>query len=190
MRWVGFSHSAVGGCRGALGLFELVSSSCSVSLICSLLPLVLSPSPSSDRVKSGDTSVSSPSRVFTLSVVAAASGGTSGSFVSVWVRSGWAPAYVALWERPVVFGGSSFDLFGCPSALFLPFSAMAAAPCGTVPSVVTVFVVLSPASGWVSGSCVAGRSGIGRGRVSFVSLGRIGDCRRSSLACSAARIFS
>ena len=75
--WVGFSHSAVGGCRGTLGLFELVSSSCSVSLRSSLLPLILSPSPSSDRVKSRDTSVTLPSGVFTLSVVSAASGGTS-----------------------------------------------------------------------------------------------------------------
>jgi hypothetical protein len=53
-----------------------------------LLPLVLSPSPSSDRVKSGDTSVSSPSRVFTLSVVAVASWGTSGFSVSIRVGSG------------------------------------------------------------------------------------------------------
>jgi hypothetical protein len=86
--WVGFSHSAARGCRGTLGLFELVSSSCYVSLRSLLLPLILSPSPSSDRVKSGDTFVTSPSGVFTLSVVSAASRGTSGSFVSVWVRSG------------------------------------------------------------------------------------------------------
>ena len=67
--WVGFSISAVGGCGGTLGLFELVSSSCSVSSRSSVLPLMLSPSPSADKVKSRDTSATSPSRVFTLFVV-------------------------------------------------------------------------------------------------------------------------
>ena len=88
VEWVGFSHSAVGECRGTLGLFELVSSSCYVSSRSSLLPLILSPSPSSYRVKSRDTSITSPSRVFTLSVVSDASGSTSGSFISVWVWHG------------------------------------------------------------------------------------------------------
>ena len=72
--WVGFSHSAVGGCRGILGLFDLVSSSYFVSLRSSVLPLILSPAPSSDRVKSRDTNVTSPSRVFTLCVVVATPG--------------------------------------------------------------------------------------------------------------------
>ena len=76
------------GCRGTLSLFELVSSSCSVSLRSSLLQLILSPSPSFDRLKSRDTYVTSPFGVFTLSVVSAASRGTSGSFVSTWVRYG------------------------------------------------------------------------------------------------------
>jgi hypothetical protein len=50
MRLLGFSHSAVGWMRGTLGLFELFSSSCSPSSQSSLLPLILSPSPSSESV--------------------------------------------------------------------------------------------------------------------------------------------
>ena len=87
------------------------------------------------------------------------------------MRSDWAPALVAFWERHVVFGESPLDLFGSPAALFIPCSAMVAALCPASPSVVTVFVVLSPAFGWISGSYVAVRSGSSRGRVSFVSLG-------------------
>ena len=101
--WVGFSISAVGGCGGTLGLFELVSSSCFVSSRSSLLPLMLSPSPSSDRVKSRDTSATPPFGMFTLIVVSNASRRTSGSCFSIWVRSGCTPVLDVSW-RTVVFG--------------------------------------------------------------------------------------
>ena len=69
-----------------------------------------------------------------------------------------------------MFRESSLDLFGSPAALFFPCYAMVAALCAASPSVMIVFVALSPASRWVSGSCVAVRSGTGRGRVSFYVL--------------------
>ena len=77
-----FSHFAVGGCRGILSLFELVSSSCSVAWS-SLLPLMLSPSPSSDKVKSRDASATSPYGLSPLVVVFPTFGRISGSCISV-----------------------------------------------------------------------------------------------------------
>ena len=52
-----FSHYAAGARRGTFARFELLSSSLAPSCHSSLLPLMLSPSPSSERVKS---SMSSP----------------------------------------------------------------------------------------------------------------------------------
>ena len=55
MELLAFSHFAVGGCRGTLGLFELFSFSCTLSSRSSLLALMmLSPSPSSESKKSKD----------------------------------------------------------------------------------------------------------------------------------------
>jgi len=136
-----------------LGLFELVSSSCYVSPRSSLLPLMLSPSPSSYRVKSRDTSTTSPSGVFTLSVVSAAYGSTSGSCISVWARSGCAPMLDVSWRGTVVFGNSTLGLSGSLAALLLSFSARAAA-CATSSDVVFVSGAVSPAYGRTSGSCV------------------------------------
>jgi len=129
-KWVGFSHSAVGGCRGTLGLFELVSSSCSLSPLSPVLPLMLSPSPSSDSVWSRDISAMSPSGVFTLSVVSPANGSISGSCISVWARSGCAHVLDVAWRGAVLFGSSAFGMSGSPAALLLSCSARVAA-CAT-----------------------------------------------------------
>ena len=89
LRLLGFSHSAVGVCRGTLGLFEMFSSSCSPSFPSSVLPLImLSPSPYSESVKSMDISATSPYGVFTLSNVSPTSGRISGSTDEDWFGSG------------------------------------------------------------------------------------------------------
>ena len=102
---VGFSHSADGGCRGTLSLFELVSSSCSVSSRSSLFPLMLSPSSSSVRVKSRYTSATSPSGVLTLFSVSVASGRASGS----WFRSCFAMVAACAALSVVVFVTAAFS---------------------------------------------------------------------------------
>jgi hypothetical protein len=81
VRLLGFFQSLMGGCRGTLGLFELFSSSCSPSSLGSLLPLMLSPSPSSESVKSRDAFATSPSGVSALAIVSPASWKISGSSV-------------------------------------------------------------------------------------------------------------
>jgi hypothetical protein len=78
----GFSHFDVGGCRGVFSLFELVSSSCFVARSY-LLSLMLSPSLSSDRVKSRDASATSSFGVVTLVVISSISRRISGSSSSV-----------------------------------------------------------------------------------------------------------
>ena len=98
-------------------LFELFSSSISWSSRSSLLPLMLSPSPSSDSVKSWDSSVTSPSGVVTLS------GRSSGSSVFV-------PVSPVSWVAGSPVSGSSC----CSSVLF-------AAPLGLSGSLSYVLVV-------------------------------------------------
>ena len=88
LRMLGFSHSAVGGIRGTLGLFELFSSSLSSKSLSSLLPLMLSPSPSSESVNSSYASEVSPFGVVTFVVCCSTSGRISGSASGVWVGSG------------------------------------------------------------------------------------------------------
>ena len=78
MSLMGFSHSVATGFRGTLGLLELFSSSCSASSRSSLLPLMLSPFPSSESVKF-DRIAASPSGSCTVSGISLASGRISGS---------------------------------------------------------------------------------------------------------------
>ena len=78
---MGFSHSAVSVGRGFLALFELFSSSFAPSLRSSLLPLMLSPSPTSESVQSYDKFAASSFGVCTLSRVLVTYGRTSGSSI-------------------------------------------------------------------------------------------------------------
>jgi len=88
MRLLGFSHFAVGGCRGTLGSSSCFRPHAPLSSLSSLLPLMLPPSPSSESVKSRDTSATSPSRVFALVVVFLVYGRISGSNAEFWFGYG------------------------------------------------------------------------------------------------------
>jgi hypothetical protein len=84
-----FSHYAAGACGGPLALFKLFSSSSSPSFLSSLLPLILSPSPSSESMKSCEISEASPSGFFFLgchSLLGGSLGPQIGSQWGLWVR--------------------------------------------------------------------------------------------------------
>ena len=113
---------------------------------------MLSPSPSSDRVKSRDASATSPFGVLTLVVVSPASGRISGSCSSVLVGSYWVPVHVGPWEERGIFKRSALAFSASSAAMVLACYVRASACCAVSFAGVSVSFVESPSSGSTSGS--------------------------------------